>query len=236
MPAEPSPAQITPITNPSDFPTVFDTLTATFAHQTNDAIWKATNPRWSTPSGRAEGIQRWVTRWEARTNDAEGRPNTLFLKASVDGALAGFAVWQAASFVPGHGDAPTDDVDVETLHPGDETEQRFARQIYASLVKRRIAYVREKEREVPPAVFLLDICAVDPAFQRRGIAGELVRFGLEEARRRGLEATTEASSMGRGVYERLGFWTEGEVHYDLDDEFSGRERPSNVFMRTGRHT
>ena len=89
-------------------------------------------------------------------------------------------------------------------------KKRFAAQMFRSLWKRRIAYAKEKKSANPPAIFVLDICAVDPEFQRRGIAGKLVEWGLEEAKRRGgLECTTEGSSMGRGVYVRLGFKDEG---------------------------
>ncbi|KAF2709273.1 hypothetical protein K504DRAFT_467250 [Pleomassaria siparia CBS 279.74] len=234
------PVEISLITDPSDMTAVFAIGAASFGVQTTDAIWNATNPRWETSEGAAEGVARFVSRFEGITKDKEGRPNTLFVKASTEGKVVGFAIWQQASFVPGHGDPPTDDLGgtdaVAALHPGDETEQRFASQIFASLVKRRLAYVKEQENSTNPAIFVLDICAVDPSFQRRGIAGKLVQFGLEEAKKRGLEATTEASNMGRGVYERVGFWADGDVHYTLDEEFAGRRRPSNVFMRTGKRT
>lgn len=80
----------------------------------------------------------------------------------------------------------------------------------------------------------LDMCAVDPVYQRKGIARELVQWGLDEARRRGgLEAITEASSMGRHVYEKMGFQAEGpDIEYAVDSEFESRKRPSNIFMRT----
>ncbi|KAF2796797.1 hypothetical protein K505DRAFT_299580 [Melanomma pulvis-pyrius CBS 109.77] len=228
------------VASEDDIASAFHITAATFGRQSQDGIWIATNPRWETSAGKAEGIARFVSRWKSTTTDNKGRPNTLFLKASIEGKIVGFAIWQQASFVPGHGDPPTDDLGgkdaLEALHPGNETEQRFTRQIFASLVKRRLVYVKEKEKATPPAIFVLDLCAVDPDFQRRGIAGKLVQFGLDEARKRGLEATTEASSMGRGVYERMGFWAEGEVNYTVDEEFAGRVKPANVFMRTGKHT
>lgn len=77
---------------------------------------------------------------------------------------------------------------------------------------------------------------MDPEFQRRGIAGKLVAWGLEEAERRGgLECTTEASPMGRVVYGRLGFGAEGsgeDLVYVVDDEFKDRDKPEILFMRT----
>ena len=86
-------------------------------------------------------------------------------------------------------------------------------------------------------MFVLDLCAVHPDFQGRGIASKMVRWGLEEAQRRGVpEAVTEGSAMGRHVYMKLGFHPEGlhDIHYHLDDEFSDRPAPpANLFLRTG---
>lgn len=118
-----------------------------------------------------------------------------------------------------------------------EDNQRFAAQMFRSLWKRRIEYIKEvaDSGRTPPAIFTLDMCAVDPRFQRRGIAGKLVEAGLAEARRRGdLECTTEGSVMGHPVYRKLGFKDEGngEIVYEVDDEFKSWDKPPNVFLRT----
>lgn len=157
--------------------------------------------------GRARCASRMVDRWRARTHDRDGNANTVFLKATVPDkedpqsrvVVVGLAVWVQASFVEGRGEPPEDDLrraaDLDALHPGDEREQRFLAQCYRSLVRRRVEVVREKASSYsdsdsdsdsesdsdPPAVFVLDLCAVDPAYQRRGIASRLVRWGLEEA-------------------------------------------------------
>jgi GNAT superfamily N-acetyltransferase len=233
----PNDVHVSVISDPKDLTGAFRVQCESFGKQTNDPIWVAINPCWDTPEGAAGGISRLNTRLQSITKDNQGRPNTLFLKATVDGEIAGFAIWQQASFVEGYGDPPTDDLGgkaaMELLHPGNETEQRFTTQIFASLMKRRIAYVHEKEKASTPATFVLDVCSVDARYQRRGIAGKLVQFGLDEAKKRGLEATTEASVMGRPVYEKLGFWGHGMVHFEMDDEFKGRDKPPNVFMTTG---
>jgi GNAT superfamily N-acetyltransferase len=229
--------QVSLISDPKDLAGAFHTQYASFGVQTHDSIWLTINPRWDTPEGVAEGVGRLTARFNSITRNNAGEPNTLFVKATIDGQIAGFAIWQQASFVEGYGDPPTDDLggkeEIEKLHPGNETEQRFTSQIFASLMKRRISYVHEKEKASPPATFVLDICSVDPKYQRRGIASKLVQFGLDEAKKRGLEATTEASVMGRSVYEKLGFWGQGMVGFEMDEEFKGRDKPPNVFMRTG---
>ncbi|KAL2853305.1 hypothetical protein BJY01DRAFT_207268 [Aspergillus pseudoustus] len=248
MPA--STVRVEPITSPADIPRFFDITALTFGHQIRDGIWSAFHPAWDTPSGREAAIARLAARWASTTKDRNGEPNTVFLKAVVprdgDGEgeeeeeIAGVAIWVQASNVPGHGDAPATDLgvamDLNALYPGNLTEQRYLRQIDASLHGRRVEVVREIAGSESPAVFVLDLCVVDPAFQRRGIARKLVEWGLDEAKRRGaLEAVTEASAMGRHVYGQLGFVQEGaEMEAQVDEEFRGRSWPSNVFMRTGR--
>ncbi|ORY05825.1 hypothetical protein BCR34DRAFT_632815 [Clohesyomyces aquaticus] len=235
--------RVEPIVNPADLAQAFRCTSEAFGRQTNDAVWTVTNPGWDTPAGQTSGTARLLKRWESITTNQDGKPNTVFLKAtlptSTGGAthrtVVGLAIWQQCSFIPGYGDPPSDDIgsDLDALDPAD---RRFASQMCCSLFKRRIEYVKEKAIADPPATFVLDICAVDPAFQRRGIAGKLVQWGLDEAKRRGdLEATTEASGMGRGVYEKLGFRGEGtgDIVYVVNEEFREREKPPNVFLRTG---
>lgn len=234
------------ITDVQDFINGFESVCNAFGHQTHDGIWAAMNPGWDTPDGQSVGAAGMIERWRNATKDRNGLPNTMFLKATIpdpqrvgERVIGGMAIWVQASVVEGYGDAPAEDfgaaVDLEALYPGKEAEQRYLRQVVQSLHKRRIQVVKEKANEPIPAVMVLDMCAVDPAFQRKGIASRLVQWGLDEAERRGgLEATTEASVMGRHVYLKLGFRQDGpEIEFELDDEFANREKPpSNIFMRT----
>jgi GNAT superfamily N-acetyltransferase len=233
---------IEPIHDANDFAQVFHCACEAFGRQTKDAIWIATNPGWDTPTGPQEGVNRFRNRFESITTNRDGKPNTIFLKATLPDTegdpsnrqIVGLAIWQQVSIVDGYGDPPADDP-VADIGITDPTEERFASQMLKSLHKRRIEVVQEKANSTPPAIYALDLCAVDPKYQRRGIAGELVQWGLDEARRRGLEATTEASSMGRGAYEKLGFHREvdRDIGYEVDEEFRTRVLPPNVFLRTG---
>lgn len=179
------------------------------------------------------------------THDAHGRPNTIFLKATAGGpagrTIVGVAIWAQLSFVAGHGDAPSADLaaakDVPALKFAGADDARFAAQLWAGLMAARVAMLRAKEAaadERDRAAFVLDLCAVDPVWQRRGAAARLVGWGLAEARRRGgLEATTEASVMGRLVYGKLGFVPVAEIEYGVEEALvKGRTLPSNLFMRT----
>jgi GNAT superfamily N-acetyltransferase len=230
------------INDAEDFTEAFHCSSEAFGRQARDAFWQAFNPGWETPEGQAAGAEQLVRRWRETTEDNKGNPNTVFLKATLPDphqpgrrVIVGFAVWVQTSAVEGYGAAardPSETMDLEALHPGNKSEQRFMQQMSRSFFKRRLEYVKNKATESPPAVMILDLCATHPSFQRRGVASRLVTWGLDEARRRGIpEATTEASSMGRHVYQRLGFRPQGsDVVYEVDEEFANRDKPPNVFM------
>ncbi|KAI1463059.1 putative GNAT family acetyltransferase [Daldinia caldariorum] len=232
---------VQPVDSPDDFTQVYRCISEAFARQIQDTIWMSTNPNWDSPEGQKEGAAKLLRRWQSATKNKDGQPNTVILKATLPDPqdeskrkIVGAAIWSQLSFVDGHGDRPTDSPDLTTLP---DTERRFASQMFRSLWKRRVALAREKASSDSPALFMLDTCAVDPAFQRRGVAGKLVEWGLEEAKRRGgLECATEASPMGRTVYKKLGFRAEGageDLIYEVDEEFRHRDKPAILFMRTG---
>ncbi|ROT41933.1 hypothetical protein SODALDRAFT_326117 [Sodiomyces alkalinus F11] len=248
--------RIEPTTEEQDLLDSFNCISNAFGTQANDGIWTHMNPGWDTPEGHARCAARLAARLRTITKDRNGRPNIVFLKATVpdpavpaDGSgdakriIVGIATWVQLSVVEGYGDRPAEDlaqaVDLEDLYPGSEADQRLCRQLDAALHADRIRVVKDKAAAAasPPAVMVLDMCAVHSEYQRRGIATRLVQWGVEEARARGgLECLTEASSMGRHVYLRLGFRQVGEeMEYGTVDEEvrSKRTLPSNIFMRTG---
>lgn len=217
----------------------------TFGHQVHDGIWTAANPGWDTEEGEARCAGRLSARFRAVTRDNNGQPNTIFLKATIadasepgDQKLVGFAIWQQVSVVEGYGDKPVEDMstttNMEELYPGQPDEQAYLVALDRSLHGQRVQLAKAKAGASPPAIFVLDLCCVFPEYQGNGIAQKLVLWGLEEAKKRNnTEAATEASSMGRHAYAKLGFVQEGpEVAYDVPEKFKHRPLPSNIFMRT----
>jgi aminocarboxymuconate-semialdehyde decarboxylase len=235
---------VSPVETENDLIQANYCVSEAFGRQTKDAVWMLMNPGWDTEAGQKLNAQTLIKRWRSTTTNKDGNPNTIFLKATLphpskDGErkVVGMAIWAQQSYVEGYGDPFVGDMK-EALNILEGDDKRFADQMFRSLWKRRIAYIKhvsESDRK-PPAIFVLDCCAVDPAFQRRGVAGKLVQWGLEEAQKRGnLECTTEGSAMGRAVYRKLGFKDEGvgDIVFEVEDEFQARDKPPNVFLRTG---
>jgi GNAT superfamily N-acetyltransferase len=235
---------IAPFETELDFKQGQHCLSEAFGRQAQDAVWKLMTPGWDTEEGQTKHAQIMMDRWQSTTTNKDGQPNALYLKATLpdpdkqgERRVVGMAIWRQLSFVEGYGDTFSSDMSA-ALADYDEKNQRFATQMFNSLWKRRIAYMHEVEKSDrnPPAIFTLDICAVDPAYSRRGIATKLVEAGLAEAKKRGnLECTTEGSAMGRAVYRRLGFKDEGtgDIQWEVDEEFKNWDKPPNVFLRTG---
>lgn len=51
----------------------------------------------------------------------------------------------------------------------------------------------------------LDILAVDPAYQGRGLASKLLKWGLARADEESVEVYLSSSPEGRRMYEKYGF-------------------------------
>jgi GNAT superfamily N-acetyltransferase len=65
--------------------------------------------------------------------------------------------------------------------------------------------------------------AVHPDFQRKGVGGELLQWGLKQAQDRGEKVYLEATEAGFGLYSKKGFDIVGMmVVRDKEDEMAGR--------------
>lgn len=234
------------VDDPSDFEAIFAAEMAAFAVQAQDNIWRSAHPGWEDPSTTPGFVQNRVRRWRMTTFDVHDNPNALFLKAvipSPDGGggadrIVGTATWVQLAADASLGDVPLDDATQlrawRRVYPDSDADARFVAQALGSMQANRRATAAEKAGTAQPAWMVLDLCAVHPDFQGRGVARRLVQWGLDEARRRGgLECTTEASPMGRRVYDKLGFARGPEIEYFVDEDLKDRPIPSNMFMRTG---
>lgn len=64
-----------------------------------------------------------------------------------------------------------------------------------------------------PNHWFLSTVAVDPLRQRRGIGQQLVRWGLQQGLQDHVPVGLEASIMGFGLYEKLGFRTINKLEF-----------------------
>lgn len=211
----------------------------TFGKQTNNTFWLAMCPNADTEEGFEELVKGAQENFQKRSAHKGG--HSWFLKAIVQDVesgkecIAGIATW--TEMIHSRNPVPKEmgKDKLEKVYPGNESEQRYLNQMFQSFLRRRGEIVEEASKE-GRAVMVLDICVVRPKFQRRGIASELVKWGLRKAEEIGedgqaIECITEASPMGKPVYVKLGFEPEGEVIYKVDEEFENRKRTPDTILR-----
>jgi GNAT superfamily N-acetyltransferase len=80
--------------------------------------------------------------------------------------------------------------------------------------------------------YYLDNLCVDFRYQRMGIGGKLLEWGIETAKGKGLGMQTEASPMGVGLYRKMGFQQVGVWGVKMvgtrSDEGEGEEEGDRV--------
>ena len=154
----------------------------------------------------------------------ELHPGNFIVSAIVDGVVAGFAVWGV----------PKKLWRSETL-----TELLYRKSVeYKNVVEDwlfpspwmiqerydQFHHMQEKcmERHLGPGgidnIWYLKVLAVNPEFQRKGIGGILVNWGLKHARERNERAYLEASDFGKGLYLKLGFKVVGDLQVTEGEE------------------
>ncbi|KAJ3005163.1 hypothetical protein HKX48_000839 [Thoreauomyces humboldtii] len=75
--------------------------------------------------------------------------------------------------------------------------------------------------EEPEPSWYLNLLAVDPAVQGRGIGEMLTRWGMERAERDGLYVRLHATEAGSGLYRKLGFGVVGKLVRDVPGSGEG---------------
>ena len=188
---------------------------ASLAFKDNEPFWDACYPEHWTPAGRKAGGDRFLA-------IKQGDPKTTYLKAIDDstGEIAGFAKCNVFE----------DRFPERGLAEGDYWESEEAREYAQHLIdefnKDRVAYVKKANGNVVN----LDILAIDPKFQRRGIGGKLVAWGTEQADERDFEAIVESSVFGKGLYEKNGFVWQKDVTLPLEGKWEGRRESRYAWL------
>ncbi|KAI1778783.1 hypothetical protein F4818DRAFT_402461 [Hypoxylon cercidicola] len=205
-----------------DIPTCFQVLSKSFGHDAPfvDIYF----PGHDTPSGQAQGVKR-LTAWKQTSKDS------TFLKAVTrpgqghEEHIIGLAIWTYMKEAP---PAELDKVeDVEEVWP-DEKDREFMSRLWKDYVIPRTRVINESHNK---GVYVLELLAVHPDYQRLGAGAALVKWGTKTADEQGLKAVVEGTPVARRLYEQCGLHTEiEEMHFDIGDEFSGRRKPKLLFM------
>lgn len=189
-----------------DMTTLFTIGSRAFAD--NEPFWDATYPNHKTPEGRAKGGQRFL---EAK----QGDPHVRYCKAvdESNGEIVGFARWLLyKDYIPKP--APYGD------HWEDPEEAEYVGHLLDEFLAVRGAFIEKTGGNV----VCLDICAIDPDHQRKGIGGKLVAWGTQKADEMGIDAVVESSVFGKGLYEKNGYVFQRDVELPVPEKFAHRPK------------
>ncbi|KAI0002717.1 hypothetical protein F4779DRAFT_603139 [Xylariaceae sp. FL0662B] len=205
-----------------DIPTCFRILSKSFRHDAPfvDIYF----PGHDTSSGEVQGLTR-LTAWKHSSE------NSKFLKAvrrTDQGGpehIIGLAIWTYMK------DAPPADIskveDVELLWP-DSDDREFMARLWSDYVKPRTRAIEESGGK---GIYVLEMLAVHPDFQRLGAGTALVKWGTRAADEQGLKAVVEGTPVARRLYDQCGLHTEvEEMRFDVGEWFTNRRMPKLIFM------
>lgn len=207
-----------------DMATCFEVVSKSFGHDA--PFMDIYFPNHDTPSGQLQGSNR-LTAWRRSTE------NSVFLKAvtSIEGdpankqRIMGFAIWTHMKDIPPQKLENAENV--EEIWP-DVNDRKFMAAMWEEYVKPRTQAVRDSHGK---GVYVLELLAVHPDYQRLGAGRALVTWGIEASDSLRVRAVIEATPAGKPLYEKCGFRAEiEEMRFDLGEEFSARAKPKLAFM------
>ncbi|KAI6382170.1 hypothetical protein MCOR25_000760 [Pyricularia grisea] len=175
---------------PADVPRCFEIVSRAFG--TEHGYFEAVFPDHTTPEGRKAGAERLA--------GALNKPGARLCKVTDTdtGEILGFAKWDVYERLPtnvGPKDGPKGN------YWKDDKAKELSDYFWWEFTRRRWDAVRESGGDIVS----LDIMVVDPVHHRRGVGRMLMKYGVDEADRLGVESVVEASRMGRFLYENYDF-------------------------------
>ncbi|KAJ5766135.1 Acyl-CoA N-acyltransferase [Penicillium nucicola] len=147
-----------------------------------------------------------VTAWwehtfhDSITRSIAGETDEVFFKivdsdsdADPD-AIAAFAKWKCPTSADRHRHEPEQPAEWAPSCDGELCDQFFS-----GMEQSKAKWMGDRPH------YYLDMLAVHPSYQGRGLASRLLKWGLERADREGVEVYLSSSPEGRPVYEKYGF-------------------------------
>ncbi|KAI2472240.1 hypothetical protein F4781DRAFT_383912 [Annulohypoxylon bovei var. microspora] len=213
------------ILSDEDIPTCFEVLSKSFAH--NAPFVDIYFPNHDTPSGQVQGSERlaaWMRASENSTFLKAVIPSTQDAHKPAHENIAGFAIWTFMKEAP---PAELEEAENVEIWP-DEGDRKFMASLWKDYVIPRTQVINDAGGK---GVYVLELLAVHPGYQRLGAGAALVRWGTSAADEQGVKAVVEGTPAGRPLYAKCGFRTEiEEMRFDTGEEFAERRKPTLVFM------
>jgi GNAT superfamily N-acetyltransferase len=194
-----------------DYERLFEIAAIAFAR--NEPIFDVLYPKHWTEAGRKQGADRM--RQTSKTD-----VNTKFLKAvNFDNEIMGMAKWNIYdNTLPDMGE-----IKHIVNYWEDDEELAYATSITTVFLQERNEAIRKSGGNLVS----LDMLAIDPKYQRRGVGGALVKYGTRKADELGVETVVESSVFGKGLYEKNGFIFQKDVEVGGSGKYS--DRPKGAF-------
>ncbi|CAK3896487.1 GNAT family acetyltransferase like [Lecanosticta acicola] len=203
----------------TDMDRIFELACLAFGR--DDHMWNAMWPKHWTEKGRKDGAERMR---HSKNTD----PNTVYLKAVnlTSGEIMGMAKWNF--YVNG---ASPPSAEVSAHYWDDPRGKEYFDKVLPLFVARR----NEAVQRTGGNVVSLDILAIDPAHQRKGVGDALVKWGVKKADELGLESVVESSPFGRGLYAKNGFVFQEDCKLEVP-EFPDHPPPEFAWMTRPKQT
>ncbi|KAF2108183.1 acyl-CoA N-acyltransferase [Lophiotrema nucula] len=203
----------------ADFPTAFEVMSKSFG---SDAPFiNAYFPKHDTPAGQEQGYKRLLA-WKQASSDS------TFLKAVKGDVIVGIAVWTLMTEPPPQ---TLEEVEGKEELPkiwADEKDREWMTRLWKSYVVPRTKVVNDTGGR---GVYVLELLAVHPGYQRLGAGKALVKWGTDAADREGLKSIVEGTLVARRLYESCGLVAHiEEMHFDVGEGFEDRTVPKLVFL------
>ncbi|KAK5111432.1 hypothetical protein LTR62_004884 [Meristemomyces frigidus] len=197
-----------------DVPTCVAIYFASFQNAHSLACWPRNNA----------AVREW---WENMILTELDEPGSQWLKAvdtgtgveSEKGQVVGFCKWRFFRI--------GEEVGTELPSWPEGSDEQLCERTFGAWAERHPVLMGSRRR----GHWYLEILATDPKYQGRGAGSQMMRFGLEQADKHGMEAYLEASPDAVRLYERFGFREAGRTDTWIENE---RVRPGvwyrNLFM------
>ncbi|PVH94100.1 hypothetical protein DM02DRAFT_694119 [Periconia macrospinosa] len=174
-------------------------------------------PGHHTPAGQSKIASRFCA---LKNASAKGK----WLKAVeiATGKIVGFAMWTVID----EEKPPEKELDGPPGTWPSEEEKRYCRELHRALLVDRRREIRENDLPI----MMLNMMAVFPQYQRRGIGKLLMDWGLDLADKMQALCILEGTLPGKRLYLKGGFIVQRDFYLDAGEEFAGRPRDHVVFM------